>query len=90
MDRYHRYVTSDGQCMHCNADCSQQIATAVAALNAEMDRQLTSDAHSPGTAPLTTGRGVAIATGRRPAPRLGGLSFTRSSFQGFFRGQSGR
>lgn len=80
----HVYVTSDGQCLHCGTDVSQQLAAAGLALNAEITRQLASSPHSPGKTPHSTGRGVPISTAVSPFPRLGGLPFTRSSFRGFF------
>lgn len=47
-------------------------------------RQLTQRQHDPIQARATMGRGVPIATHVATAPRLGGLSFTRSSFDAFF------
>ena len=47
-------------------------------------RSAVSDAHSPNTAPLSTPRGVGIATIPARAPRFGGLAFfaTTSSHGG--------
>jgi hypothetical protein len=36
----HTYVTSDGHCHYCDADCTEAIAAAVTALNANIEQAL--------------------------------------------------
>lgn len=71
----HPYVTSAARCLHCNADCSQQLAAAVRTLNAEIARSLASGPHSPSNGHPSTGIGVQIATDPGHAPRRGGSEF---------------